>query len=138
MATPLDTTPHFVDIHVGKRLRNKRNICGLSQDSLAEQLNITFQQIQKYERGANRISASRLFDASQALEEPVSYFFQGLPGQVIGSDLESKNELISNYADYAMERETLDLLKLFYQIKSPILRKRLKALLKTVISSELS
>ena len=76
-----DNDTHFVDLHVGKHLRMKRVLLGLSQNALAKELRITFQQVQKYETGANRISASRLYEASQMLREPVCYFFQGLAGQ---------------------------------------------------------
>ncbi len=69
--------PHPVDIHVGQRLRQRRTLQGLSQTALAKGVNLTFQQIQKYERGANRVGASRLHQFSQILDVPVSYFFDG-------------------------------------------------------------
>ncbi|PTX54128.1 transcriptional regulator with XRE-family HTH domain [Litoreibacter ponti] len=69
---------HVVDIHVGKRLRHQRWLVGMTQSELADALGIRFQQIQKYETGANRISASRLWDIAQAMDVPVSYFFDGL------------------------------------------------------------
>jgi transcriptional regulator with XRE-family HTH domain len=68
---------HPVDVHLGKKLQAQRSLCGLSQSELAEQLDITFQQLQKYESGANRVSASRLWQASTVLDAPVSYFFTG-------------------------------------------------------------
>jgi transcriptional regulator with XRE-family HTH domain len=67
-----------VDLHIGQRLRMRRKLAGLSQEQLAERLGITFQQVQKYEKGTNRISASRLFAAARLLSVPVSYFFEGL------------------------------------------------------------
>ena len=81
-----DTGPDPIDVHVGLRVRLRRKTLGLSQQSLAEALDLTFQQVQKYERGANRISASTLFRISQVLEVPVSYFFDGLydPANVAG------------------------------------------------------
>ncbi|MBJ7409384.1 MAG: helix-turn-helix transcriptional regulator [Phenylobacterium sp.] len=81
-----DTGPDPIDVHVGLRVRLRRKSLGLSQQSLAEALDLTFQQVQKYERGANRISASTLFRISQVLEVPVSYFFDGLydPANVAG------------------------------------------------------
>ena len=78
-----------VDVHIGQRLRLRRKLAGLSQEQLAERLGVTFQQVQKYEKGTNRISASRLFGAARLLSVPVSYFFEGLatadaePGHVI-------------------------------------------------------
>ena len=67
-----------VDVHIGQRLRMRRKLAGLSQEQLAERLGVTFQQVQKYEKGTNRISASRLFGAARLLSVPVSYFFEGL------------------------------------------------------------
>ncbi len=75
---PRPPKPHPVDVHVGKQLRTQRALYGLSQNDLAKQLGVTFQQLQKYESGANRTSASRLWEAGKALGVPVSYFFEGL------------------------------------------------------------
>lgn len=75
---PRRPKPHRVDVHVGGRLRTRRALFGLSQATLAEQLGITFQQLHKYEIGSNRMSASRIWQASKALEVPISYFFEGL------------------------------------------------------------
>lgn len=70
--------PNRVDLHVGARVRTRRKLMGVSQEKLADALGLTFQQVQKYERGANRISASKLFEIGRYLEVPVSYFFEGL------------------------------------------------------------
>src|SRR3989339_270854 len=75
-------TPRPVDVHVGQRLRQRRTLLGMSQEKLGEAVNLTFQQIQKYERGANRIGASRLFQLGQVLDVSVSYFFEDMPGEV--------------------------------------------------------
>ena len=72
--------PNFVDVHVGSRLRMRRQLVGMSQEKLGELLGITFQQVQKYEKGANRISASRLYFAAKILAIPVQFFFEELPG----------------------------------------------------------
>ena len=72
------TAATAVDVHIGQRLRMRRKLAGLSQEQLAERLGVTFQQVQKYEKGTNRISASRLFGAARLLSVPVSYFFEGL------------------------------------------------------------
>ena len=69
---------HEVDVHVGKRIRQRRWLTGMTQQKLAELVGIKFQQIQKYETGANRVSASRLWDIAEALEVPVAFFFEGL------------------------------------------------------------
>ncbi len=72
--------PNFVDVHVGSRMRMRRQLIGMSQEKLGELLGITFQQVQKYEKGANRISASRLYYAAKILGVPVQFFFEELPG----------------------------------------------------------
>ncbi len=72
------TNNNAIDMHVGKRVRLRRTLLGMSQEQLGAELNVTFQQVQKYERGANRISASRLWDISQILDVPISYFFDDM------------------------------------------------------------
>ena len=72
--------PNFVDVHVGNRIRMRRQLIGMSQEKLGELLGITFQQVQKYEKGSNRISASRMFYAARTLGVPVQFFFEDLPG----------------------------------------------------------
>jgi len=72
--------PNPVDVHVGGRIRLRRRVTGLSQEDLARALELTFQQVQKYERGTNRVSASKLFAIADVMGVPVNYFFQGLPG----------------------------------------------------------
>src|ERR687893_1828604 len=73
--------PNEVDVHVGSRMRQRRKMLNVSQEKLADALGLTFQQVQKYERGFNRISASKLFDAANFLQAPVTYFFEGLEGR---------------------------------------------------------
>src|SRR3546814_14208536 len=75
-------SPNPVDVHVGGRVRLRRTLLGLSQEKLGEALGLTFQQVQKYERGANRIGASRMFDLSRVLDVPVSFFFDDMPQDV--------------------------------------------------------
>ena len=77
-----DRTPNPIDVHVGDRIRKRRRALGVSQDWLAEQLGLTFQQVQKYERGANRVSASKLYQVARALSASIPYFFEGLPDPV--------------------------------------------------------
>lgn len=76
--------PHPVDVHVGTRVRLRRTLAGMSQDKLGNALGLTFQQVQKYERGANRIGSSRLYQLSQILDVPVSFFFDDMPAEITG------------------------------------------------------
>ncbi|MFW2542080.1 helix-turn-helix domain-containing protein [Primorskyibacter sp. 2E107] len=102
---------HPVDVHVGKRIRHRRWLVGMTQQQLAEQVGIKFQQIQKYETGANRVSASRLWDIADALVVPVSFFFEGIEAE----DGETpKNESVP--ADILGDKEALDLVRSYYAI----------------------
>ena len=76
--------PNPVDVHVGQRVRLRRTLLGMSQEKLGEAIGLTFQQVQKYERGANRIGSSRLYDLSRVLDVPISYFFDDMDQQVSG------------------------------------------------------
>ncbi|MBY6066974.1 helix-turn-helix domain-containing protein [Leisingera aquaemixtae] len=102
---------HPVDVHVGKRIRHRRWLIGMTQQQLAEQVGIKFQQIQKYETGANRVSASRLWDISDALEVPVSFFFEGLQ-----EEGKSPAEKASVPEDLMGDKEALDLVRSYYAI----------------------
>lgn len=103
---------HPVDVHVGKRIRQRRWLTGMTQQQLANQVGIKFQQIQKYETGANRVSASRLWDIADALDVPVSFFFEGIEGD------EGANEAASAKvpADFMGDKEALDLVRSYYAI----------------------
>jgi transcriptional regulator with XRE-family HTH domain len=133
------STPHPVDVHVGRRLRLKRTILGLSQDSVGKEIGVTFQQIQKYERGINRMGASRLYDFAKALGVNVSYFFEGYGDYAM--------EEVSNYAlgeppsagfegEKINNRETLEVMRAYYRIKSPALRKRIIELIKAMAADD--
>src|SRR3954470_17706708 len=101
---------HPMDIHVGSRVRLRRTLCGLSQEKLGDAIGLTFQQVQKYERGANRISASRLFALSQALDVPVSFFFDDMPDALAQGTLDDpENPRAADGAsgDVMSRRETL-------------------------------
>jgi len=102
--------PHPVDVHVGKRVRHRRWLVGMSQQQLAEKVGIKFQQIQKYETGANRISASRLWDISEAMDVPVNFFFEGLDDQ---NDVVAEGQVPS---DLLGDKEALDLIRSYYAI----------------------
>ncbi|GAA6192016.1 transcriptional regulator [Phaeobacter gallaeciensis] len=102
---------HPVDVHVGKRVRHRRWLIGMTQQQLAEQVGIKFQQIQKYETGANRISASRLWDIADALDVSVSFFFEGLDDTA-----KSGSGKPGVPADLMGDKEALDLVRSYYAI----------------------
>jgi transcriptional regulator with XRE-family HTH domain len=102
---------HPVDVHVGKRIRHRRWTLGTTQQQLADRVGIKFQQIQKYETGANRVSASRLWDIAQALGVPVSFFFEGMDG--VASADAGKGDMPG---DLLSDREALELLRSYYAI----------------------
>ena len=104
--------PHQVDVHVGKRIRHRRWLAGMTQQNLAESVGIKFQQIQKYETGANRVSASRLWDIADALEVNVSFFFEGLDheGETDGPAVDGAP------ADILGDKEALELIRSYYSI----------------------
>lgn len=121
---PLADRRFAVDCHVGRRLRQRRMLLGLSQERLAASLGLTFQQIQKYERGANRIGAARLFDLSRRLEVPIGYFFDGLqdPGPDSGEAEGAAPQADPPPAAVAPRREIADLIRAYYRIKDPRMR----------------
>ena len=126
--------PNSTDTYVGGRVRMRRKILGMNQEKLSEQLGITFQQVQKYEKGANRIGASRLQAISQILEVPIGYFFPQEPaaGGMGGSAQ-------SDYAsDSMMSSEEIELNRAFAQIKDPKLRREVIDHVRTMASKETS
>ena len=130
-------TPNPVDVHVGSRIRLRRTLLGLSQDKLGQALGLTFQQVQKYERGANRVGASRLFELSRILDVPVSFFYDDMPDSVAGafespSGGSQDGPRASHEADSLSRRETLELVRAYYRIANPKVRKRLFELTKSL------
>lgn len=128
-----DHGPHPVDIHVGARVRLRRMLKGLSQEKLADALGITFQQVQKYEKGANRIGASRLFDLSRVLDVGVAYFFDDY--ESAGSSLgfaEPGTSAPMDDMDVMSQRETLDLVRAYYQIPDKTVRKSVIELVRSL------
>ena len=99
---------HPVDIHVGKRVRHRRWMVGMTQQQLAEKVGIKFQQIQKYETGSNRISASRMWDIATALEVPIAFFFEGLDGQAADTG-EAQGDVLT-------DKEANELVRAYYSI----------------------
>ena len=116
--------PHPIDVQVGSRVRLRRTLLGLNQTQLGERLGLTFQQIQKYERGVNRISASRLYQMSHILDVPVSSFFDDLDE---GASAWSPDDIL-------LKRETLEFVRAYYRIGNPALRKRMFEMTKAMAS----
>ena len=130
--------PNPIDVHVGARVRLRRTLMGMSQEKLGEAIGLTFQQVQKYERGANRVGASRLFDLSRVLDVPVSFFFDDMPD---GVSKQSPRLMSAGVAEDAAEapgadpmtkRETLELVRAYYRITDPQVRRRIFDLAKVL------
>ena len=102
---------HPVDVHVGRRIRHRRWLVGMTQQQLAQHVGIKFQQIQKYETGANRVSASRLWDISETLEVPISFFFEGLEREQA-----QQSATDSVPPDMMGDKEALELIRSYYSI----------------------
>lgn len=133
--------PNPIDIHVGSRLRQRRTLLGMSQGKLGDTVGLTFQQIQKYERGANRIGASRLYDLSHVLDVSIAYFFEEMPTALSTDRYEGVNEHLSKdvsafEVDDMARRETLELVRNYYKVSNPLIRKRLFELTKVLSNSD--
>jgi transcriptional regulator with XRE-family HTH domain len=118
-------TPNPTDKHVGSRVRMRRMMLGLSQEKLGDALSLTFQQVQKYEKGTNRIGASRLQQIAHFLQVPVSFFFDGAPDLPAGSAGVTEAPSPSYVSDFLASSEGLALTKAFMRIKDPKLRRRI-------------
>ena len=128
--------PSPIDVHVGARVRLRRTLLGMSQEKLGEALGLTFQQVKKYERGVNRIGASRLFDLSRVLDVPIGFFFDDMPPEM-GGDKRARfggfQEVPDGFEDDTLHRrETLELVRAYYRITDPSVRKRFFDLLKSL------
>jgi transcriptional regulator with XRE-family HTH domain len=129
--------PNPIDVHVGTRIRLRRTLLGLSQEKLGEAIGLTFQQVQKYERGANRVGSSRLFDLSRVLDVPIAYFFEDMPSNI---EEKSPSRLMGMASPPAVEyepdpmakRETLELVRAYYRIPDAAVRKRIFDLIKSI------
>lgn len=132
--------PNPIDIHVGSRVRLRRTLLGMSQEKLGEAIGLTFQQVQKYERGANRIGASRLYDLSRVLDVPVSFFFDDIKPETAAARIEGAAESAEQAAarhepDPMMRRETLELVRAYYRIPDAQIRRRLFDLTKAIANA---
>ncbi len=132
--------PQAIDAYVGERVRQRRTLLGLSQEALGEELDLSFQQVQKYERGTNRISASRLYEIGEILDVPISYFFEEAAQYSISSGNNTEEQKAALQAgigqDPFTKRETLELVRAYYKINDPAIRRRLYALVKTLAAEE--
>lgn len=125
--------PNPIDVHVGSRIRLRRTMLGMSQEKLGEALGITFQQIQKYEKGTNRVGASRLQNISTILNVPVSFFFEDAPADVVGGQSGMAEANSSNYVvDFLSSSEGLQLNRAFVKIGDPKVRRKLVDLVKAL------
>ena len=130
-------SPNPVDLHVGGRVRMRRKVLGVSQERLAEALGLTFQQVQKYERGANRVSASKLYEIARFLSAPVAYFFEGLsdpsaPGGAGVADGGAEQFV----HEFLMTPECLELAAAFPKIGRPRLRRRILDLVRALAEED--
>lgn len=121
----LKKSPNPIDRHVGSRVRMRRMLAGISQEKLGEALGLTFQQVQKYEKGSNRISASRLQQIANLLDVPVAFFFDGAPGGSVPADGFADSGASTYIADFMSSSEGVQLGKAFAAIKNPKVRRRL-------------
>ncbi len=135
-----ESRPSPIDVHVGSRIRLRRTLMGMSQERLGEALGLTFQQVQKYERGVNRVGASRLYDLSRVLDVPISFFFDDMPDTLAGA---TGGNSVTGFADRVdsfggggddplAKRETLELVRAYYRITEPSVRKRVFELIKSM------
>ena len=128
--------PNPVDIHVGARVRLRRTLLGMSQEKLGEAIGLTFQQVQKYERGANRVGASRLYDLSRVLDVPVSFFFDDMPDEISSKSVHERREMSESPDPFDNDpmnrRETLELVRAYYRITDPNQRKKIFELVKSM------
>jgi transcriptional regulator with XRE-family HTH domain len=134
-APAVPAAPDPIDVSIGSRLRLRRLAMGFSQDTLARSLGITFQQIQKYERGTNRIFASRLFHLARVLRVPIAYFFQGLAGGEAGAaegTAQRAGPAADDFGDLLGRNDSLKLIQAFNKITDPSVRRQIYALVRTV------
>jgi transcriptional regulator with XRE-family HTH domain len=144
VGTEKESRPSPIDVHVGSRIRLRRTLLGMSQERLGESLGLTFQQVQKYERGVNRVGASRLFDLSRVLDVPISFFFDDMPDSLASSfgGLSSRRNGSTSDGqdpfgdDTLSRRETLELVRAYYRITDPSVRKRVFDLIKSMGPAE--
>jgi transcriptional regulator with XRE-family HTH domain len=125
---------HPVDVHVGARVRLRRTLHGMTQTDLGDAIGLTFQQVQKYERGTNRISSSRLYELAQVLDVPIENFFEDIPPVALASSPAKRHGKAKEPARHELDpfakRETLSLVRSYYEIKDANVRQRVYELIK--------
>ena len=131
--------PHPVDVHVGSRVRMRRTLLGMSQEKLGEALGLTFQQVQKYERGANRMGSSRLFEISRIFDVPISFFFEDMtPETASATSVVQPGQPATQFPAVEFKpspltkRETLELVRAYYRITDPGVRESVFELTKVM------
>jgi transcriptional regulator with XRE-family HTH domain len=138
-----ESTPSPIDVHVGARIRQRRTLLGMSQEKLGDALNLTFQQIQKYERGTNRVGASRLYDLCRVFDVTADFFFEGLPSFERAQGFTAGTPSWFDQAAFAEKqapfgqdgpanRETADLVRAYSKITDPKVRERILDLVKSL------
>ena len=128
--------PNPVDKYVGSRVRMRRIMLGMSQEKLGEALGLTFQQVQKYEKGTNRVGASRIQQISEILQVPVSFLFEGGPSGTASTGSFSEGSSPAYVSDFLATSEGLALTKAFMRIKEPKLRRRIVDLVKEIAGED--
>lgn len=131
--------PDPIDIHVGSRVRMKRTLKGLTQAGLGEVVGLTFQQIQKYERGTNRIGSSRLFKLAHALDTPVGFFFDEMPTEIVGYGKKGMADQAEPFEidRTVLRRATLEFVRAYDQIADPSVQEKFRALVLSIADSDL-
>lgn len=129
--------PNPIDVHVGSRVRLRRTMLSMSQEKLGDSLGITFQQIQKYEKGANRIGASRLQEIANVLNTPVSFFFEDAPSTKSGGGAGFAESESTNYVvDFLSSSEGLQLNRAFVKIRDPKVRRKIVEMVRALSDDE--
>ncbi len=135
----MDGQPNPTDIHVGKRLRLRRTLLGMSQEKLGVAVGLTFQQVQKYERGTNRIGASRLYELSKVLGVSVNYFFEEMPDAELSATPAAQG-LEDSAVDFiggpTVKRETLELVRIYNSVNDSELRRNILNLVRTITKQD--
>ena len=132
-----DRSPNPIDLHVGARIRMRRKILGVSQERLADDLGLTFQQVQKYERGANRVSASKLYEVACALNTPVTFFFEGLADPLIGSGEPRQGQAMEqSIGAFLQSPEGVELAAMFARVDRPRTRRMILDLVRTLADED--
>ena len=127
---------HPIDVHVGTRVRQRRILLGMTQTTLGKAVGLTFQQVQKYENGGNRISSSRLFEFAKILNVPVSYFFDEMaPGLATGRRKVGRpKRKASDETDINLKNETLQLVRAYYKIRNNGVRRKIRVMVQALAS----